>query len=139
MSAQESKTSLEQFRVRSEQTHCHTIERKRFEGICADLIALWIPGGHPVRDRAEFAANSLGLLEAQIKPFAEYPALSTSIAEQSKALSDLSSQLRVELNKTGQVATREKLLKRLGEFISNAAEHILIDTIVAGLRGILGI
>jgi hypothetical protein len=139
ISDQESKTSLEQFRIRSERTHRHTVERKRFQGICADLIALWIPEGHVVSGRAEFAANTLGLLEAQIKPFAESPALSTSITENSRALSELSGQLRIELKKTGHVATREKLGKRLGEFISEAAQHILIDTIVASLRAVLGI
>jgi hypothetical protein len=139
MSEKASDKCLEQFHVRSERMSHHTVERQRFERACADLIALWVPKGSTVKSRSEFAANTLSLLETQTELLANSPALSKPITDNSKALAGLSAEIRAELSSTGKIAGREKLGKKIADFVKDAAGHILIDTAVAGLRSILGI
>jgi hypothetical protein len=127
---------LKIFKERIDYVVHHPLERKQFEKACATLISLWKPAGATVDDRNEFAINMLKLLSRQTASIAQ----SESIAfEQTKALNGLLGEVLRELREKGKVVSHEGIRKKIGRMAGDALEHIIIDTAVAGLRGILGI
>ena len=131
---------LEQYRVRSKRMSHHTVERQRFESVCADLIDLWAPEGNTVKSRSEFVANILGRLKKEAKSLASSAALNEPVTETAKALVVLSEEIRNMLTSSGKIAPREEIGGQIAGCVSDAAaEHILIDTVVAGLRSVLNI
>jgi hypothetical protein len=130
---------VERFNKRIETILHHPPERKLFEKACATLISLWRPEQSERTDRNNFSINALELIREQTQRIVQSEAISRAAVEQSLVLTNILAETLRELKEKGEIKADENMKKKITELAGDSVEHIVIDTVVAGIRSILGI